>query len=316
VPAYNAEKYIERCIDSMINFDYDYEIIIVNDGSTDNTLNIVEKYRDIKNINIISQKNKGLSYARNVGIKNANGKYISFVDSDDFVDMKELIKLVEEANLNNLDIIQGQMINYYNECENSFGIYRIKPKLKKIYKNRIFNGKIFLKYAVRNKSFIISACSRIYKRDFLINNNLFFYEGILHEDNDFTPKALFYATRVSYKNYVFYYRTHNESSITKNNKNIRRFEGLLISANEIYKLYIKNKKDKYLRKIYSSIFSSAHVYVTNNFSKNEYKKILEGNIIYHEIKKEILISTKLKIFLRKILPKKIIEFVRRRNEFI
>lgn len=313
VPAYNVEKYIERCINSMINYDYDYEIIIINDGSTDNTLNVVEKYRNLKNIKIISQRNKGLSYARNVGIKNAEGEYISFIDSDDFVDLKEMINLVEEAILNKLDIIQGQMINYYNEHESSFGFYGIKPRLKNIYKYKIFNGKSFLKYAVKNNNLIISACSRIYKKDFLINNKLYFYEGILHEDNEFTPKTLFYAKRVSYKNYVFYYRTHNEGSITKNYGNIKRFEGLLISANQIYKMYIKNKKEKYIRKIYSNIFYSAHVYITNNFLKNEYKKIFEDSVIYYDIKKEILISTKLKIFLRKILPKKIIEFLRKKK---
>lgn len=106
IPAYNVENYIEKCLDSLINqtLSYDkYEIIVVNDGSTDNTENILKKY---SNITVINQNNMGISGARNTCLSNANGKYITFVDSDDYVDKSYLEELLKEAEKNNLDFVK------------------------------------------------------------------------------------------------------------------------------------------------------------------------------------------------------------------
>ena len=95
IPAYNAQRFIKRCINSIINYEYDYEIIIINDGSTDGTKNVIDNYKHYFNIRCYDQDNKGLSETRNRGINLAKGDYILFLDSDDFINMSNLIEMVE-----------------------------------------------------------------------------------------------------------------------------------------------------------------------------------------------------------------------------
>ena len=106
VPVYNVEKYVKRCLDSIFNQTYkDFEVIVVNDGSTDKSMNIVKKYKDVK---IINEENRGLSHARNNGVKNARGDYILFVDSDDYIN-KDLLKELNKSLNNNPDVVRFQV---------------------------------------------------------------------------------------------------------------------------------------------------------------------------------------------------------------
>lgn len=125
VPAYNVENYIEECIESILNQDteYTFEIIVVNDGSTDKTLEIIQKYD--KKINIISQKNQGVSHARNVALDNSKGKYIMFVDSDDYIEKNAIDVLVKKAEKENADIVMGRyrtVHKYIKKESNNFSI--------------------------------------------------------------------------------------------------------------------------------------------------------------------------------------------------
>lgn len=117
VPAYNVEKYIEDCIESILNQKTKYKIltIIVNDGSTDNTGKILEKYKNIPNIEIITQENQGISEARNKGIKIIKSKYIMFVDSDDTLFQNSIENLLSIAFKNSLDIIEGSFKRFYSD---------------------------------------------------------------------------------------------------------------------------------------------------------------------------------------------------------
>lgn len=113
VPVYNVEKLLKKCIESLLNqkTEYKYDIIFINDGSKDKSLEILEQYaKEHKNIKVISQENKGIAAARNVGIKNITGEYVAFVDSDDFVSSDYVQKLLENAYKNNSDIVR---CNYY-----------------------------------------------------------------------------------------------------------------------------------------------------------------------------------------------------------
>jgi glycosyltransferase involved in cell wall biosynthesis len=117
IPAYNVENYISRCLDSVILQSYqNIEILVINDGSTDNTLSIIESYRvRDRRISLINQKNKGLSAARNVGLDVSQGDYIYFVDGDDFISEKTIELLVYFSGKNNLDITEGKTIHYYGK---------------------------------------------------------------------------------------------------------------------------------------------------------------------------------------------------------
>ena len=116
VPVYNVEKYIEKCLNSLCNPEIEKEIIIVNDGSTDSSLKIVEEFKknhDKENIIIISQEKKGLPEARTTGLRKAKGEYVSFIDSDDFVDKKLYEIMVKEVIKDRVDYGIGKYSYFY-----------------------------------------------------------------------------------------------------------------------------------------------------------------------------------------------------------
>ena len=108
IPVYNVEDYLEQCLQSVINQTYkNLELIVINDGSTDSSGDIIERYvKKYNNIICVNQKNSGLSYSRNVGLDKSNGKYIYFLDSDDFLESETIAECVELAERENLDILQ------------------------------------------------------------------------------------------------------------------------------------------------------------------------------------------------------------------
>lgn len=221
VPIYNVEKYLRACLDSLINQDFlgSYEIICINDGSTDKSLKILKEYeKNHSIIKVISQENKGLSATRNIGIKSAAGKYIFFIDSDDyFTHANVLGKMFEEAETNQLDILVADFEFVY---ENQIKNYRIKRD--ECIKNKIMKGTDFYEIGRKKKSLRSIVVNKMYKRELLIKNNLFFIEGILHEDMEFTPRVYQFAERVKYIDEVIYaYRQREGSIMNKSRKNIR-----------------------------------------------------------------------------------------------
>lgn len=183
IPVFNAEKYLVQCLDSIINQSFkNLEIICINDGSTDKSLNILEEYsKKDKRIKIINISNHGQGYARNIGIKKANGRYISFVDADDFLDLNSYEILHEFIINNKLDALFFQLINYIDTSGNF-----IETDL---YNHVCFkkNNLIFSPEEYEKVLFNIPVCpvSKIYKTDFLRKNNIYFLEDVIFEDNVF-----------------------------------------------------------------------------------------------------------------------------------
>lgn len=142
VPVYNAEKYITKCIDSLLNQTYNnIEIIAIDDGSTDSSYNILKSYKD--KIITIHQKNHGVSYSRNVGIKKATGEYITFVDVDDWIDLDMIEKLYQQTEDGKIDIIRCGYIREYSDHQESFIISNKKIKItqnKSIIYNKFLNN--------------------------------------------------------------------------------------------------------------------------------------------------------------------------------
>ena len=206
IPVYNTELFLKKCVESCVNQDLEdnnYEIIIVNDGSTDNSLDVVTELARLNSrITIVDQENKGLSGARNSGLRSAKGDYIWFVDSDDWIEVNCLKKITNLCKENELDILQFCAANIMNETP-----------IRRFYRRNtgeIVEGKECLK-----NRFPFCAPFSIYKREFLINNNLWFYEGIYHEDNEFTPRVYYYAKKVGAIDDVLYYVYQNPNSITR-----------------------------------------------------------------------------------------------------
>lgn len=213
VPVYNVENYIKQCIQSLVLQTLNnIEIIVVNDETEDKSIEIVKQFNDSR-IKIINKKNGGLSSARNAGIKVATGKYIAFVDSDDFIDFisayEEIIDIAEEFNS---DIVVGNACKYY-ESEKKIPMDTQKDIVKKIFEVNVISGEKYLIESVNNKRIFAPVWLNIYRTELILQNNLYFKEGILHEDELFSPQIFLKANKVTFYNKDFYNYRQREGSI-------------------------------------------------------------------------------------------------------
>ena len=183
IPVYNVEKYVARCLESCLEQDLpmsDYEILVVNDGSKDNSMDIVRQYaQKYDNIRIVEQKNAGLSAARNRGIQEAEGEYLWFVDSDDVIKQNVIKDFLHIAICDSLDALCFD-INVIKDGGYECVFPNIKEKSNLVYSGIEFISAIGMPP---------SGCVALYRKDFLISNSLFFRDSILHEDQEFTPRA-------------------------------------------------------------------------------------------------------------------------------
>lgn len=206
VPVYNVEKYLRKCIDSLINQTLNnIEIICINDGSTDKSLKILKEYKNKDSrIILLNQENLGQSVARNRGIEIAKGEYLGFVDPDDWIDLDYYEKLYNAASTNNTDIAVGEIIR----------VTGIKKKKFLNFEKETLTDNTKLKFElcdVPEKSYI---WNKIYKTQKLKEINLKFEEGRIFEDCIFTPQALFFLGKmVTVPNTYYYYLRRNNSTV-------------------------------------------------------------------------------------------------------
>ena len=233
IPVYNVEQFLAKCLHSIINNDWlqiQYEIVIVDDASPDQSLNIALEFsKQYANIKVISQENKGLGGARNTGIKEAKGNYLFFLDSDDFLKPNKIQKIIQTALDYKLDILE---FGAERTDENYNFIDRIFFKQD----SQILDGLSYL--AIYN--FENSVCNKLYRKMFLIDNNIEFFEKTYIEDAPFNAEAFSKAKMVKslpITPVVFY---QNRNSITRQKRtgeNLRKFIGdsikVTVKINEI-----------------------------------------------------------------------------------
>lgn len=212
IPVYNAEEYLRECIESLINQSLkEIEMIFINDGSNDNSLNILKSYEQIDNrIKIINQKNSGPSNARNNGLNLAQGEYISFIDSDDWIDLDMFKIMYDNAKKNNCDAVICDM----NMVGSNSDIYvrGIKNNIK-IFDRNLIEDIIFTSL-LRDSQFN-SMANKIFKREIIEKNNIRLDEKIFYaEDWLFNMEFFKFCNKASYINKCFYYyrRGHESSS--------------------------------------------------------------------------------------------------------
>ena len=228
VPIYNVENYIRKCISTLIGQTYpDIEIILVDDGSPDSCPQICDEYAELDNrIIVIHKQNGGLSDARNAGLEIASGDYVIFVDSDDFIDSDTCERLLQYAETNS-DILIGDAT-----VEGaSIQMDHIHPSMK------IYSGLEYLNEAFHADKAPMAAWLNIYKRSFLVENGLRFKCGILHEDEQFTPRALLLATSVIVTGVNFYHYFVRDNSITTKKDKRKNASDLYNTCCELEKLY-------------------------------------------------------------------------------
>lgn len=232
VPAFKVENFIGDCLGSCINQsnnkDFCYEIVVVDDGSPDKSYQIAKN--ELKNFNphqIIQQENKGLSAARNIGLSHTKGDYVWFIDSDDWISSDSLSIISKKLQDDNPDILMIRAANCFDN--------------KQVIRQRKFP---YVHSNVSGEDIFLSDCWTtcvpffIIRRDFLIKNNLKFMEGVFHEDNEFTPRLLLAAKKVSQINDVLYFVRQNPNSITRSVNPKKAFD--IIKVLNSLDLFINN----------------------------------------------------------------------------
>lgn len=232
VPVYNVEKYLKRCLDSLINQTLkNIEIICINDGSNDNSIKILEEYTQKDDrIIILSQENAGLSAARNSGMEIAKGEYIGFVDSDDWVDLDFYEKLYYAAKNNDCDIAVADFIREHPTK---------KKKRLNITKEEIFE-KPEDKYMICKTYREGCVWNKIYRTEFLKRIDLKFVVGMYYEDRDFTARSLFYSDKLITVPNTYYRYFVNPKSIVKKGINVIQNEHYILVRQQVLDFIIKN----------------------------------------------------------------------------
>lgn len=235
IPVYNVEKYLRDCLDSVVGQTFaDWEAICVDDGSTDGSAVILEEYAEKDSrFEIISQSNGGLSAARNTGMKAAMGDYIVFLDSDDWIEDNALEILSNELDDEDMLCFSGRR---YFERD---GLYHDADMLKE--RSYASGMDYYNENALQSRDFaFVCVVLRAYRRTFLIENSLWFKEGIYHEDNLFTPIACYYAKKVRQVSDCLYdYRVRANSITTTSN--VKRLRDLTGTANSLASFFIPQK---------------------------------------------------------------------------
>lgn len=249
LPIYNVEKYLAQCIDSIKSQDgvEQCEMLLINDGSEDRSSEICEYYALHNSwINVYHKKNGGLSDARNLGLSKANGEYVLFIDSDDFINPNTLSIVLEKLNQNDVDILLMDAVTvdeFGNKMRNS-GFEFVHKGLSSSVG---YTGEQCIMMQLNSGVFQTTVWLGVYRRNFLISNQFWFKKGLLHEDELWSPITMLEAQKVIYEPIEFYsYRIRNNSIMRgqkkDNSKNIVCFIYVYSHITKYYDWKVTDKK--------------------------------------------------------------------------
>lgn len=241
IPVYNVEKYLEACLRSIRDQTFaDYELILVDDGSTDNSLAIMWRYAEADDrISIISQSNKGVSAARNLGLSVARGDYILFVDSDDTILPDALECLWHHAQDTDADIVLGNV--WMHNLDGSK--YKIFPRSVWIDQQTLMRGDLLYAALMPTLSFPSVVYLYFSKRSFLLENDLWMKEGIVHEDELWCMEVMCTSRKVAPLDFFFYSYMQREGSIMNSDNLLYRIDSMFIVAKEYISFIEIHKAD-------------------------------------------------------------------------
>ena len=297
VPVYNVEEYIDDCLKSIKNQTFkDYEVIVVNDGTKDNSMDIVKKY----DVEIINQENGGLSAARNAGVKKAKGEYLIFLDSDDYIE-KDLLKKINDSLKDNPDVVRFQIKEVYPDKEIDFN----EESFNTLNGVEAFNN--IVKY-----HFIENAWCYAIKRSYYLENKYEFKKGTYHEDYGLIPLVIIKAPKVKSISYIGYNYRQRENSIMSS----KDYKKTIKKVDDFYNHYKYLVKEIDKTNIDSKIFKS---YITNsllikiceldNPEYKEYLNKLKEDKVFDNLLDDS-VSRKIKKYLFKVSPKLTIKFIK------
>ena len=292
IPIYNVKDNLNRCLDSVIKQSYtNLEIILIDDGSSDGSENICDEYANLdKRIKVIHKKNEGVSSARNTAINIATGKYIAFVDSDDWLENDCINTLYNEIINQKVDIVRG---NYYIDDENNIcGVGNLLEfSNEKIDKNNDIKENLLKN--ILNGKFLSYVLLLLINRNKLINKKIYFKEKIsMIEDTIFYIELLTSDMSMYISNKKIYHYYNNQKSITKSLNNILNNIYTILNVNYILKDILERNK---YNNLYEVVINTAHCNMIMNMLFTLYKRKIKDNfeiknIIYELLKNKNFIN--------------------------
>lgn len=286
IPVYNDEEYLHVCINSVINQTYsDLEIICVDDDSSDSSYDILQYFakKDDRIKVLKNEHNKGLGYNRNRGMEVATGKYVSFLDSDDWISPDTFEVLIEKAEKENLDVLIYKSIVFYEDTQN-FGFERYYDmEFMDKWESKVFNHwdldktKLF--------SIPVAAWNKLYLKSFLDENDIRFpNENLIHEDNPFYCKMITSAERISILNKYFHNRRRRSGSImTWNNERLFDNISIVYRVLDVFlnepKLYEYYKKEV-LFYIFVAVLDAKYEQIDEQFKDQFYDEVVK---VYNDL---------------------------------
>lgn len=276
VPVYNVEKYLKECLESILLQEGDYEIVLVDDGSTDLSGEICDEYaKKYRNVKAYHKPNGGLSDARNYGLSRAEGEYVAFVDSDDSLSAESVSIIMNALTKYVADVYIWDYV-ITDEKGNEIDYFEGKYKHPTLIKDTMYSTKDFLMAQIDEKSgYVRTASSGIYCKDFLLNNNLWFEKGILHEDELWTPKVFVEANNIYYLGEnLYYYRMRADSITNKKNKDYSKYLSSIIYIYNTLPAYFDYAvQDDMLAKRLKADISNRYLSSISKYDAYKYRKI-------------------------------------------
>jgi glycosyltransferase involved in cell wall biosynthesis len=314
IPIFKVEAYLRECLNCIVCQTLkDIQIICVDDSTPDNSLEIVKEYKskDERIVIIKHDFNMGLSAARNTGLLYAEGEFVYFMDGDDLLELDALEICFEQCKKNQLDVLTFDADVFLDGslAENKFiQLMDFDYDRKKILEpNKVFSGKDFFYIASERNAFKSAVWLNFIKTDLLKSNKLFFYPGIIYEDQIFTIQLYFLSERIMYYPEKFFKRRLRDNSIMTNKIGYKNIHDILVVSEELIKLSKNENSKKFKRKLIQYVFSllkwmeQLKNKVTN---KNELERIeieLDKNTIWKKylfFKNMNLINVKVKAFIK------------------
>ncbi|SFR44996.1 Glycosyltransferase involved in cell wall bisynthesis [Pseudidiomarina maritima] len=265
VPVYNVEKYIDDCLESLAQqSNQNFELIIVNDGSQDQSMAKAQQWiAQMTNVMVINQPNGGLSAARNTGLEKATGEYVLFLDSDDMLStnaIEVLSSIIEDSIADVILYSAGIFEDGVDSTRLKFNMDAYSRHANDYPEN--LRGVDYLDRVLATNRFIVSACLYAFKRELAVS--LRFINGIIHEDNHFTPALLLLADKIKLLDNQLYKRRVREGSITTTSISSRNIEGYFYSAKGLEKdIQARLNEDSYsvylsvLKRLYQATLATA-----------------------------------------------------------
>lgn len=308
IPVYNTEEYVEEAVRSIMNQTFrDLEIIIIDDGSTDNSLTVIKKLAVEDNrIACYPQTNQGQSVARNVGIEKARGEYIYFMDSDDMLEEEAFASCVEMVAREKLDFV---LFNAEIFNEHDYFDIRFDYKKPQLDEHVVYSGKSMISEMLTQQTYRCSPCIHFISLKTINSLSLRFYPGIIHEDELFTALLYLQASRVGYINNAFFKRRFRQDSVMTRKYSMKNVNSYLVVVEQLKNFSnVDERKTTYLVDMLIAYILDPNIYKANTLSFKDrifiFKRcFVKGYLKYLSFKTVVVLLFPLTIQIKGLLKK-------------